>query len=181
MFLFQVMKFTITHGSNKKKSCYNKESLFICYTTGWRRLTRCLQTHLSKTNLFVTTEMRTWQNLASVARVTLFPEDGGVYTVERAPGLLTQLSANSPAAPLRNSRSRNRVVYKRTVGTNWDTVHKVSDVLTHTYILKAEMLLNWVEFTSQLLSNGPLPGYGCFTREGHGWERKLNAVHMLFT
>lgn len=38
-----------------------------------------------------------------MARVTLFPEDGGVYTVWRAPGLLTQLSPYSPAAPERSS------------------------------------------------------------------------------
>lgn len=34
-----------------------------------------------------------------MARVTVFPEDGGVYSVYRASGLLTQLSLNFAAAP----------------------------------------------------------------------------------
>lgn len=85
LFPEQVIKLTmfcfkcIIYGSNYK-SCYNKRKpVYLWYDTAFKDWTTSLQTHLSKPNLFVTTEMRTWQNIANMARVTLFPEDGGVY------------------------------------------------------------------------------------------------------
>ena len=117
------------------KVTLSQKNVYLRYDSVFVRPNHSLQTHLSETNLFVTAKMRTWQNIASVARVTLFPEDGGVYRSGGPQGYWLSWA--------RTLQQTLRVTtwlkggLKREVRTSWDTVHTILDRVTRRGILKA--------------------------------------------